>query len=251
MNALVYRRSVPLYLLSGLLSRLFRRRFFPKAAPVALVDTPFTPRPGWVTLKPLLCGICGSDLSLLRGVESVLLEPYGSFPAILGHEVVAEVLEAPADSGFLPGERVAVEPLLPCAVRGLPPCRSCSRGDYHLCEQFTTEPLAAGPVLGYNRSVGGGMAALMSVHPGQLFRLPADMPLRRPCLWIRWPRPCNRRSTICRARTIPSWSAVRASSASILFAVCAAWALPGDLLSWRGIPFSVSWHWPAAPTTCS
>ena len=39
-----------------------------------------------------MCGICGSDLNLLKGAESFLLEPYASLPAVLGHEVVAEVV---------------------------------------------------------------------------------------------------------------------------------------------------------------
>ncbi|MEX0710693.1 MAG: alcohol dehydrogenase catalytic domain-containing protein, partial [Chloroflexota bacterium] len=54
------------------------------------------PLPGadWVRLRPLLAGICGSDITMLTGKASAALTPFSSFPAILGHEVVAIVEEA-------------------------------------------------------------------------------------------------------------------------------------------------------------
>jgi erythritol/L-threitol dehydrogenase len=150
--------------------------FFPRLAPVRLKEVAFAkPRPDWVVLRPRLCGLCGSDLNLLRGQESYLLEPYASFPCILGHEVVAEVVEAPADSGFSAGERVAVEPLLACQARGLAPCRFCAQGDYNLCERFTEGELPAGVILGFTHQAGGGMAEMMAAPPGNLFRLPPDL----------------------------------------------------------------------------
>jgi threonine dehydrogenase-like Zn-dependent dehydrogenase len=111
-------------------------------------------------------------------VESLLLEPYADFPAVLGHEVLAEVAEAPADSGWRPGERVVVEPVLCCEVRGLPPCRFCSQGRYNLCENFSRRDagLAPGVILGYNRDVGGGMAPFMAAHPSRLVRVPENVP---------------------------------------------------------------------------
>jgi threonine dehydrogenase-like Zn-dependent dehydrogenase len=176
MLALEYYRSIPRYLLAKSLSSLFPRRFFPWAVPLRLKKVPFTrPRPAWVVLRPLLCGICGSDLNLLRGVESYLLEPYASFPCILGHEVVAEVVEAKAHSGFTPGERVAVEPLLACQARGGAPCRFCARGDYNLCEHFTQGELPPGVILGFTHRAGGGLAELMAAPAGNLFRLPAHL----------------------------------------------------------------------------
>jgi threonine dehydrogenase-like Zn-dependent dehydrogenase len=177
MLALEYYYSIPRYLLTKALSAFFPRRFFPWLAPVRLKEVAFTkPGPDWVVLRPRLCGICGSDLNLLRGQESYLLEPYASFPCILGHEVVAEVVEAPADSGFAPGERVAVEPLLACRARGLPPCRFCAQGDDNLCERFTEGELPPGVILGFTRRAGGGLAELMAAPPGNLFRLPPALP---------------------------------------------------------------------------
>jgi threonine dehydrogenase-like Zn-dependent dehydrogenase len=176
MLALEYYRSIPRYLLSKFLSSLFPRRFFSWAAPLRLKKVSFTKsRPDWVVLRPRLCGICGSDLNLLRGAESYLLEPYASFPCILGHEVVAEVVEAPTDSGFAPGERVAVEPILACRARGGAPCRFCARGDYNLCEHFTQGELPPGVILGFTHRAGGGLAELMAAPPENLFRLPEHL----------------------------------------------------------------------------
>ena len=176
MKALVYRRSVPLYLLGRILGRIQPRRFFHRLAPFGLKEIPPPGNErGWVLLKNSLCGICGSDLGLLRGMESFLLEPYASFPAVLGHEIAAAVVEAPKDSEWNAGDRVVVEPMLSCAERGMVPCRSCSQGSYNLCESFTAGNLAAGPVIGYNKSLGGGMAEFMLAPPGRLIRIPDSL----------------------------------------------------------------------------
>lgn len=176
MKALMYRRSVPRYLLGRMLSRIQPRRFFSGVAPLSLEEIPFSPEmKGWVTLQNRLCGICGSDLGLLRGVESMLLEPYSSFPAVLGHEVVSEVVSAPKGSDWHPGDRVVVEPILACAQRGLPPCHFCAQGHYNLCESSTAGSIAPGPIMGYNRSAGGGMAEFMLAHPQRLIRLPDSL----------------------------------------------------------------------------
>jgi len=177
MQALVYKRSVWRYLLAKGLNRLWPRTFFGRVAPLKLQEIDFSPpKAPWVALRPRLCGICGSDLRLLKGAESLLLEPYASMPAVLGHEVVAEVAEAPPGSAWRPGDRVVVEPILPCEVRGVPPCRSCAAGDYNLCENFLEGELAPGVILGFTRGVGGGMARMMAAHPSRLVRVPDHVP---------------------------------------------------------------------------
>ena len=177
MKALVYYRSVGRYLLAKGLNRFWPRTFFAGVAPLKMQEMEFSPPgPAWVVLRPRLCGICGSDLRLLKGAESLLLEPYASMPAVLGHEVVAEVAEAPPGSEWRTGDRVVVEPVLPCEVRGLPPCRYCAQGAYNLCENFLAGELAPGVILGFTRGVGGGMAELMAAHPSRLVRVPDNLP---------------------------------------------------------------------------
>jgi len=69
-----------------------------------------------------------------------------------------------------------VEPVLPCAVRGAPPCRYCAAGAYSLCENFLEGDLAPGVSLGFTRGVGGGMAGMMAAHPSRLVRVPDNVP---------------------------------------------------------------------------
>ena len=75
------------------------------------------PEPERVGSRPVLVriaavGVCGSDL--LRYAKGTAYH----YPLILGHEFSAVVLEAPADSPFARGNRVAVFPLIPiCAIR--------------------------------------------------------------------------------------------------------------------------------------
>lgn len=174
MRALVYRKSVLLYLVNRCLSRVRPRGFYPALSPLKLMEVPFAPGRGWVILRNRLCGICGSDLGLLKGSESFLLEPYGSFPAIPGHELVSEVIWAPPESPWETGDRVVVEPLLPCRSRGLSPCRFCAQNQYNLCESTTRGELAPGQI-GFNRSAGGGMAEYTSAPSENLFKVPASV----------------------------------------------------------------------------
>jgi threonine dehydrogenase-like Zn-dependent dehydrogenase len=175
MLALVYYRSVFRYVLARMLG--FKSwPFLVRLAPLRLQQVAFAlPGPDWLILQNRLCGICGSDLRLLKGAESWLMEPYASLPAILGHEVVAEVAEAPSGSGWRIGDRVVVEPILPCEVRGLKPCRFCAEGHYNLCENFTKGNLAPGALLGFHRQAGGGMAQFMAAHPTRVIRLPEGL----------------------------------------------------------------------------
>ena len=52
------------------------------------------PRPvaiaGQVRLRPLACGICGTDIGIHAGTH-----PRAQAPLVLGHEFVAKVLDAP------------------------------------------------------------------------------------------------------------------------------------------------------------
>lgn len=176
MQALLYRRSIPRYLLSSFFSKLQRKRFHHLVTPLALEEVDFRPaRPGWATLRTRLCGICGSDVNLLKGAESMLLEPYASLPMILGHEILADVESAPEGSGLAPGLRVVVEPVLDCAVRELPPCRFCAKGEYNLCENFLEGALPPGPVLGFNAAASGGMASLTAAHPSKILPVPENV----------------------------------------------------------------------------
>lgn len=165
MKALVYTASIPRYLLARTLGKRTPFGFLP----LRLRDIPEPkPPPGWEKGKVLLSGICGSDLALLFGKSSPRLAPFFSFPAVLGHEIVAEVGGVPA----------AINPLLACRERCLPPCWACAQGEDAFCQNVSEGELAPG-MLGYNRDFPGGWGEWIVVHPARVHPLPPDMPMER------------------------------------------------------------------------
>ncbi|MGH2652025.1 MAG: alcohol dehydrogenase catalytic domain-containing protein, partial [Actinomycetota bacterium] len=104
----------------------------------------------WLVLRTRMCGICGSDAKqVLMDFEDAGDSPmtgFISFPQVLGHEVVADVVEVgPAVEGIQVGQRVVLNPWLSCGPRGIdPPCARCQAGDYSLCEHFHDGILSPG-----------------------------------------------------------------------------------------------------------
>jgi threonine dehydrogenase-like Zn-dependent dehydrogenase len=137
---------------------------------------PTLPGPDWVRLRPILSGLCGSDLALLTGKASAVLSPFASFPAVLGHEVVATVVEAgPQVEGCQPGDRVVLDPLLGCLPRGLELCVRCAVGMPGLCLRTAEGPFAPAPMIGYSRDFPGGWSEEMVAHRSQLHPVPAGL----------------------------------------------------------------------------
>jgi 2-desacetyl-2-hydroxyethyl bacteriochlorophyllide A dehydrogenase len=100
------------------------RRFGPNEA--RLVEAPRPePGPGELLLRPRASGICGTDLHVLHG-EGLAGIPV---PLTMGHEVCGEVVGlGPGVSAPRVGDRVVVEPLLPCGG-----CYFCRRGHPNVC----------------------------------------------------------------------------------------------------------------------
>jgi L-iditol 2-dehydrogenase len=148
------------------------------------VPAPGRLAPGWVGLDVISCGICGTDLATLGYGVSPALEPFGSFPAVLGHEILARVREVGSGvEGLEAGMRVAVDPMLSCTVRGHPPeeaCLSCAEGRHSTCElagedgtlELDGGLLAPGLTIGYHRDLPGGFAPRIVAHASQLFPVP-------------------------------------------------------------------------------
>ena len=136
---------------------------------------PELPGPDWVRLRPLLSGICGSDLALVTGRASPVLAPFNSFPAILGHEVVAIVEEAGPAAGVAPGQRVVLDPIISCMVRGFDPCPACRDGLPALCRRAAEGKLAPGMLIGFCRDLPGAWSDAMLAHASQLHPVPAGL----------------------------------------------------------------------------
>lgn len=168
MQALVFRPSMPRYVGAKVFSRYYPTR----ALPLHLMGIP-EPEPmrGFERLRVRLAGICGSDLGVLYGTSSPVLSPFYSFPAVMGHEILAE----------LGGVRVVVNPILSCHERGLPDCPACARGDDHLCQNAAEGNLAAG-MMGYCADLPGGWTQRILAHRERIFPVPSEVPDERAVL---------------------------------------------------------------------
>jgi threonine dehydrogenase-like Zn-dependent dehydrogenase len=176
--ALRYTKSVPRYLLMRAGAKRIKGLDTSRLSPLQLEEAPEPglPTPEWVRVKPLLSGICGSDLGTLSAESSPYFSPITSPPFVMGHEIVGVVAED--NSGFSSGERVVVEPALGCAVRGIDlPCAYCASGRYALCVNVAKGDISPGIQTGFCSDTGGGWSeGTLVAHPSQLHRVPEDVP---------------------------------------------------------------------------
>ena len=75
-------------------------------------------------VRVLGCGLCGSDIVKLREKIS----PNGT---VLGHEIVAEIVEIDSQSDFKVGEKIVTSHHIPCEE-----CLYCRNGNVSMCEHF-------------------------------------------------------------------------------------------------------------------
>lgn len=141
------------------------------------IPEPELPDSDWVKIDTVLGGICGSDLSLITLEDSPSLSPFASFPFVIGHEnvgIVRQVGDTATDIDV--GQRVVVDPLLPCAVRGFgTPCKACRAGRPNRCIRFTSGNLAPGLLLGSCRDTGGSWGATFVAHRTQVIPVPDNV----------------------------------------------------------------------------
>lgn len=110
-------------------------------------------QPDEVLVRVRVAGICGSELSGYLGLNS-LRKP----PLIMGHEF-SGVIEKVGEqvTGFVPGDRVVVNPLVTCGH-----CRSCRTGESQRCSSRA--------LLGAHRP--GAFAEFTTVSAENLYKLP-------------------------------------------------------------------------------
>lgn len=117
-------------------------------------------------LRVEACGLCGTDVEQYEGLVS-------HYPIIPGHEIVGTIAEIGGNAadrwGVGIGDRVAVEPVLPCHR-----CPSCLRGAKQ-CDRYPGDQYRA---YGYRSTsvapgLWGGYADHLSLHPDAiLHRVP-------------------------------------------------------------------------------
>src|SRR5712664_3483497 len=101
-------------------------------------------------------GICGTDLHIFQGHLDHRVPKGG----IIGHEIFGEVTEAPAGSGFNPGDRVVVEPLSFGQQ-----CRACRMGASYLCYSLKV----------FGVDLPGGMQETWAVDAARLLKVPDSL----------------------------------------------------------------------------
>jgi len=106
---------------------------------------------GNVLVRVRNTGICGTDQSIFYGGIPV------SYPLIMGHEAVGEIVEGEGAGGLGPGARVILDPVYYCGR-----CYQCRAGQTNLCPN--------GGLVGRDRD--GGFAEFVAVPAGNVYRLP-------------------------------------------------------------------------------
>ncbi len=185
MRAVEFDVTIPKFILARSLGRVSQSAVFGRLSGLRLREVPevANPGPGWTELRVVGCGICGSDIGNLTYSSSPMMEPFGSFPAILGHEILARVESVGSGvTRVAPGDRVSVDPMISCQVRGhkgISVCRSCRNGRHGTCEMAGEDgpqtighrTLSRGLTIGYHRDLPGGWGERMVAHQSQLFPL--------------------------------------------------------------------------------
>lgn len=128
-----------------------------KPGVVQVVDRPIlAPVPGQVRLRVVAAGICGTDRHIVQG------EFPAALPRVLGHEVVG-IIDDPGDTSFRVGQRVVVDPNMPCHR-----CEQCRAGRVHLCTDRDA--------IGINWD--GGFEEYLVVPASQLYHLDSKVPIQ-------------------------------------------------------------------------
>jgi (R,R)-butanediol dehydrogenase/meso-butanediol dehydrogenase/diacetyl reductase len=134
---------------------------------VEKVPEPGPPGPGEVLLRPVMCGICGTDLhEYTDGPIVTPARPHpltgAELPQIMGHEFSAVVVAAGEGvSHVREGDLCTVMPLISCGR-----CPECLVGRRHLCRTMACTGLS---------SAWGGLAELAIVSAGQVVPVPESM----------------------------------------------------------------------------
>ncbi len=110
------------------------------------------PLPGRAIIRVLRVGVCGTDLHAFEGVQ-----PYFSYPRILGHELSGELIDVSDAAGFHRGQTVTIIPYFSCGT-----CIACRSGKPNACVRLN--------VFGVHSD--GGMREYISVPVSSL--VPGD-----------------------------------------------------------------------------
>jgi threonine dehydrogenase-like Zn-dependent dehydrogenase len=178
-KALAFAAPIPTYLTTLLTGKLNDALYVGPHACTRLADmpSPALPNDRWVRIRTRMGGICGSDLNVITLKAAPSTSPFSSFPFVIGHENVGDVVEVGrAVTTVRVGERVVANPLLCCETRAIDPvCDACRAGHHSRCSHFTDGALAPGMLIGTTRDLGGSWGEMFVAHETQLVRLPDEV----------------------------------------------------------------------------
>jgi threonine dehydrogenase-like Zn-dependent dehydrogenase len=174
MLALSYRCTNARFVAAKALGGLWKGAYLSPLAPARLGQvTPPALSEGWAMVRVAQCGLCASDIHLIRLQFSPFIAPAAlvgdiTAPVILGHELVGRVERTGENCTFSAGARVVSRSggFRNCANLHLPPCRPCQEGEYALCHN---QGQAAPP---HEPIRGGGFAELYWEHSANLLPVP-------------------------------------------------------------------------------
>ena len=175
MKAIAFAAPIPTYVTTLLAGKVSDALYVGPHACTRLTDveTPALPTDRWVRVRTRMGGICGSDLNVITLKASPSTSPFSSFPFVIGHENVGEIIEVGRGvRSARVGDRVVANPLLCCEPRGLPTCDACAAGNHSRCVRFTDGPIAPGMLLGTTRGLGGSWGEMFVAHETQVVAIP-------------------------------------------------------------------------------
>jgi L-iditol 2-dehydrogenase len=178
MKAISFAAPIPTYLATLVAGKVNDALYIGPHACTRLTDveTPVLPGDRWVRVRTRLGGICGSDLNVITLKASPSTSPFSSFPFVIGHENVGDIVEVGREvRNARVGDRVVVNPLLCCEPRGLEPCDACAAGNHSRCARFTDGALAPGMLIGTTRGLGGSWGEMFVAHESQVVSVPEGM----------------------------------------------------------------------------
>jgi threonine dehydrogenase-like Zn-dependent dehydrogenase len=178
-KAIRFAAPIPTYLATLAAGSLSRRLYVGPHACTTFgdIDAPTLPNDRWVRVRTRMGGICGSDLNVITLKASPSTSPFSSFPFVLGHENVGDVIEVGSGVRSVAlGDRVVANPLLCCEARAIEPvCGPCATGDHSRCSHLTDGSLPPGMLIGTTKGLGGSWGEQFVAHETQILPVPSSM----------------------------------------------------------------------------
>jgi len=115
---------------------------------------------GEALIKVKYCGICGSDIHVLKGEHAT-----AKFPVIPGHEFVGELVDIKGSGSerYEIGDYVVAQPFFSCGN-----CEPCAKGEDNVCADLH--------FMGAHTN--GGFAEYVKVLTRKMYKIPKDMDLK-------------------------------------------------------------------------